>query len=285
MWTESVEELLLKWSKKCEYFQLLYLQASADFERKDRYFGIPIIILGTITTSTIFLQLDECNTTHSLISGGMSFLLTLVTGIGKYVNYHDRHIACKYTSDMYGSVAADIQEQLCRPRACRLPAIDFLTSIKSIVQKLETAPMLPHDILNKYLKDVDMHLKTIGISTVDPGEIDQTRSIDILQENRLPNPPSEKVPGNLDEKRTIIRSTAVTEKDVVDRTGDDTTHDTHVQLERRDTLLVPPGTNEQCAVAVLERQLMAMYPGKDTVFTNLVCDKMSHRTNLYQAYH
>ena len=163
MWCEETENLLKNWGSKAQYYQILYEQAGAMYLKYDRWFGIPLIILGTVTTSTMFIQLDECTQWQRLLSGCLAFSFTLLTAISKFIGYKDLYIKFIQTAQAYDDVVMDIQEQLNRPKKQRLAATDFVATIKIALRKLKKAPSVPEKVFRTYINNIDNHFDRLGI--------------------------------------------------------------------------------------------------------------------------
>lgn len=163
LWTEEAEEMLHRWGEQAQYDKLLYEQAAQAARSRDQWFGIPLVVLGCIVTSSVFMQLTTCEFYQHMISGGLALLFTILTAIGKVIGLNQEHSNFIETAKSYDDVVMDIQEQLSRPHTHRLPCSDFVATIKTALQKLKRAPSVPSSVFRSYLKDVDRHLSSLGI--------------------------------------------------------------------------------------------------------------------------
>jgi hypothetical protein len=163
MWVEQHEQLLKKWGVQAQYMHLMYEKAAANYRMKDQLIGIPIIVMGTITTSAIFIQIDDCSKYSQLTTGILSLFCTLCTAIHKFVGYNELTGLFSNAAQAYSDVVLDIQEQLARPRQDRLPVYDFINRIKISMRHLMTLPNIPSKILNQYLNDVEKQSALMGI--------------------------------------------------------------------------------------------------------------------------
>lgn len=163
MWTEAIETTLQKWGRKCQMLQLMCDQSASYYKRMEKWFGIPIIILGTITTSSIFIQINDCNEYKQLASGLLSLTFTLVSAIGKFVGYSELTAVFTNAARECDNLVFDIQEQLSRPRGEREPAYAFVTKVKQTLTKLKDTPPFPNRVVRQYMGKVDQHFRDIGI--------------------------------------------------------------------------------------------------------------------------
>jgi hypothetical protein len=173
MWTSEAESMLERWGESAQYYKVLYSLAAEASRRRDRFFGIPLVVLGCITSSSIFIQLDECNINQRIITGSLALLLTTLTAINKTLGYSENQHIFAEVSRSYDDISFDIQEQLSRPSDDRLPCSDFVSTTKIAIRKLRHAPSLPTSVFQRYINDIDHHLQNMGLyvhNTKDTGE-------------------------------------------------------------------------------------------------------------------
>ena len=111
MWTVDHENLLQKWGNKAQYYRILYERSSDLYKNRDRWFGVPLILLGTITTSSLFIQMDECDVVARTASGICALLFTLMSAVSNFVGYKELTATLLSTSQLYDEVVMDIQDQ------------------------------------------------------------------------------------------------------------------------------------------------------------------------------
>ena len=163
MWDENSENLVKSWGQAAQFYRLLNEQTAYVYHRRDRWFGLPIIVLGTVTTSTMFIQMDSCDNVKSLISGVLSLCCTLLTALGKFFAYSEMEHLHNKNAQLYDSVVLDIQEQMCLPRTSREDAITFLHGIKRRMRELKQVSTIPQSVFKQYIQNVDHHFQNLGI--------------------------------------------------------------------------------------------------------------------------
>jgi hypothetical protein len=183
MWTVESENMLLLWGEKSQYYKLLYEQASLINIQRDKWFGVPLIILGCVVTSAAYMQLDSCGIYQRIITGSLALLFTIMTAIGKSLGVNEVGIQFYETAKSYDDVVMDIQEQLSRQRQDRLPMSDFVATIKVSLKKLKRAPVIPDAVLKNYVKDVDKHFKSLGICVNDTTGVDRNDNKNLTRQN------------------------------------------------------------------------------------------------------
>lgn len=171
MWNDDNERVLQAWGQKAQYYSILNEQTAALYSRRDRWFGLPLVVLGSITTSTMFIGSDCTNDYRSVISGVLSMCCTMLTAFGKFFAYGELKLQFTHTAQMYDNVVLDIQEQLSRPRSEREEAHTFMATIKSTLSQLKKSAGIPHTVFKRYIKDVDKHLEHMGIDIHVPSSV------------------------------------------------------------------------------------------------------------------
>jgi hypothetical protein len=179
MWNDDNERVLQAWGQKAQYYSVLNEQTAALYSRRDRWFGLPLVILGSITTSTMFIGNDCTNDYKTIISGVLSMCCTMLTAFGKFFAYGELKLQFTHTAQMYDSVVLDIQEQLSRPRAEREDAHTFMATIKSTLSQLKKSAEIPHTVFKKYIADVDKHLEHMGIDIHVPESVPNAVPTDV----------------------------------------------------------------------------------------------------------
>jgi hypothetical protein len=87
MWTSNELKQYTFLKQVCSQMGTLHLRASSMYKKRDRILGFVVMVLGTVVTTTLFMQLDSCSFIQQLISGILSSSLTLLTSISDYLNY------------------------------------------------------------------------------------------------------------------------------------------------------------------------------------------------------
>jgi hypothetical protein len=163
MWTIQHEILLKKWGLQAQYLHIMYRKAASVVHRKSQLLDLPMVVLCAITTSSIFMQMDQCSQTSQIVIGIFSLLTTVVTALTKFSDFPQQTTIFNSASHSYGNLVLDIQEQLSRPRGDRQSVHDFVNQVKISMRTLTTLPPVPTAILRQYLSDIDSHFKILGI--------------------------------------------------------------------------------------------------------------------------
>jgi hypothetical protein len=155
-WNTPNENLIQNWKKRAEYYQILYLTASNNVSQKEWWFGVPLIILACVTTSSIFYDLDGCNKYQQIASCTLCLLYTLLTAVGNLLKYGTKKVLYQQSAEWYGNLVLDIQEQLSRAIQDRENASDFIVSLKISLRTVKKdSPDIPESVFKQYIKDLD----------------------------------------------------------------------------------------------------------------------------------
>ena len=96
MWNEYNEYLIKKWSVMCKTYSIMH-SISADYYNKlDRKLGIPVILLGAVSASSIFTTSSNSSEIWSYINGCLVLIMTGVSGVSKFLGTSEKFT--KHTS-------------------------------------------------------------------------------------------------------------------------------------------------------------------------------------------
>jgi hypothetical protein len=164
MWDDANEKLLQNWGHKAQYYRILNEQAAALYKRRERWFGIPLIILGSVTTSTLFVSFGTQQDIYvNVVSAVLSMSFTLLTALGKFLNYSELTHIYSDSANKYDALVMDIQEQLSIPRLSRQDPSTFSSQVKTTMRQLKQTISVPSYVLQKYIDNVDRHFRQMGI--------------------------------------------------------------------------------------------------------------------------
>ena len=154
MWTKEIEELLQTWTDQARRNSILYNYAAIMYTKRDRWLRIPVIVLGTVTTSTMFIQMDNCDPIQHLITGLFSLSATLLASLGSVLEFRELAVEYKKTANEYDNLAMDIREQFSLTHDQREDAKDFVKTCKSTLKRLKNASNVPASVLQQYSQEL-----------------------------------------------------------------------------------------------------------------------------------
>ncbi len=143
-WTNA-DQLLRTWARRARESQIAHYKSANRHRTKDRWLGVPAIILSTVVGTSVFATLQkevgqDWRITLAMLSILAAVLMTLHTSLA-YSGSSERH---RLAGARYASVRRQIEETLASPSESRGDLAKVLDSIRSTMDKLaEESPALP----------------------------------------------------------------------------------------------------------------------------------------------
>jgi hypothetical protein len=163
MWTKHHEKLLKKWGETSKTLAIMHTLSSGHFARRDRRLGIPVVLLGAVTASSIFASANHTTEIVTYINGGLALITTGLTGLARFLNYSELKNSHNMSSNRYQSIAMEIDTILSFPRTersrCPHEAIDDIR--KSINDVRDHSPEVVSWLLEEYLEGYNKSLMRI----------------------------------------------------------------------------------------------------------------------------
>lgn len=162
MWNKYHENMLKKWATMCKTYTNLHSLCAQYYEFWHRWLGIPVVILGGATASSIFSTNEEFNKEWTYINGSMALIVTCLAGVSNFLGTSDKTSKHQNASYKYTKIGMDIEALLSFPRSSRsFTAQEFIHAKKSeILEIRENCPeILPH-IMKEYIEKFDSNLHT-----------------------------------------------------------------------------------------------------------------------------
>ncbi|MBN1928562.1 MAG: SLATT domain-containing protein [Chlorobiaceae bacterium] len=151
------QQLLEKWLTGLRILQKGNFLASTHYGKCGKMFGIPVVIMTSIVSSTIFATLgNNPNQNIQIAAGLVSIGATVLSSLQTFLGYADRASSHKEAAVGYGELRTEVQVLL----ASSLPEIDDLDaridSIRTRWSALDKAsPTLPAWIIKNVTKSGD----------------------------------------------------------------------------------------------------------------------------------
>ena len=143
-------------------YSIMHSISSEYYNIWDKRLGIPVILLGAATASSIFTTSTKKDTINiwSYINGGMVLLMTGISGISKFIGTNEKQAKHTIASFKYTEISMNIDTLLSFPRNDRQEQPrQFINDIKlNILQVRENSPDLPTWIVSNYIKNIDKSL-------------------------------------------------------------------------------------------------------------------------------
>lgn len=158
-WNHYHEELLKRWGKLSKTYSLMHSLSSQYYNSLDKKLGIPTVILGALTASSIFSSTvdDDYAVYRNYVNGGLTLVITALTGVSRFLGINEKKVKHTSASSKYNKIGMDIDTLLSFPRKEReTPPDSFINTIKTTLQNIrEDSPDLPTWIVSNYINKLD----------------------------------------------------------------------------------------------------------------------------------
>ena len=187
VWTDSTEQLLVKWGDTAACYSWLHDQSFRKFKINNYFFSIPIIILSTITgTLNVGLQSvvpSEYIKLAQIAIGGVNIFTGIITTLQTFFRYAEDSETHFSSSVGWGKLQRNISVELSLERKFRKDAEIFIRQCRTDYDRLlESSPTIPTEIIkifkDKFKKNTDLikpdicdEIKHIRVHASDPDPI------------------------------------------------------------------------------------------------------------------
>ena len=173
MWQEYHERLLKNWSEQCKTYSILHILCANHYTKWNRRLGIPVLIIGCITTSSVFSTVQEYSVIWTYINGFLALSVTILAGINNFLNTNERTGKHQRASFKYTNIAMDIDSTLAFERREReVTPNQFIKAKKiQILEIRENLPNIIPSVIAKHIKSLDKTLfhPTSKVNSVNNG--------------------------------------------------------------------------------------------------------------------
>jgi hypothetical protein len=162
LWDSHHENLLKKWGSLSATYNIMHTLSAAKYAKLDRMLGIPVILIGSVTASSIFADADFIGDRvyMSYLNGGLTLLVTALSGISKLLRTSENIANHRNASFKYSQIKIEIDSILSFNRNKRYSTPqEFISKIKrDMLEVQENCPDVSLDILNKYIDSYNKNL-------------------------------------------------------------------------------------------------------------------------------
>jgi len=164
-WNKYMEDILKKWSSTSKTYSIMHSLAARHYNKWNNGLGIPVILLGAITSSSIFTTATtDTDNIWTYINGGLVLLTTGLSGLNKFLGVNEKQVKHTTASFKYTSISMNIDTILSFPRNDRQEdPRKVINEIKlAILEVREHSPNLPTWILSSYINKMDKTIINTG---------------------------------------------------------------------------------------------------------------------------
>lgn len=159
-WTPELEDLMADWADKAACYRWMHDQTSKQYQGRDRYFNIPVIILSGVTAGanfalgSIFEPTDVENKKWAQLGlGGASLLTGIIQTLSNFYSYAKGAEANRVAGISWGK----FNRQLCIEMRVhpdeRMDSTNFLKMFRIELDRLiEQSPVIPDNVINEFNK-------------------------------------------------------------------------------------------------------------------------------------
>lgn len=199
-WNTFHEDLLSTWSSTSKTYNIMHTIASEYYHKIDNYLNFPLILLGALTTSSIFATVPASFSNYShmwtYINGGLTLTMTILSGFSKSFGINEKIVKHSSTAFKYTQIAMDIDSILSEPSQDRKvsPTMFIEKMKKEILDTRKYSPNIPSDILNKFIQKLDKNLVNVKTTANTKNNIQKRNFLNIKE----PDP-------NIENKNFVLR--------------------------------------------------------------------------------
>lgn len=153
---EKVIDLLATWKQAIRVCHKAHVRSAAILQRKNRAFGIPVVILSTVAGTTVFATLETSPELWVKIAVGLlSVTAAVLASLQTFLGYSEMAERHKAASQKYGTLRREIEEVIAiHEKGEDLPS-HYLKSVRTRWDAVdEESPSLSQDLYDKIAKDV-----------------------------------------------------------------------------------------------------------------------------------
>lgn len=159
-WNRYHEELLKKWAQMSKTYSIMHSLCGSYYANWHKRLGIPVVIIGGVTASSIFSSNKDNSEVWTYINGSLALFVAALSGISSFVGTAEKTNKHQNASFKYTKIAMDIDTLLSFSRCERVKTPqEFIQEKKSEMLEIrENVPEVLPWVMNNYLEKFDKSL-------------------------------------------------------------------------------------------------------------------------------
>ena len=159
-WNRYHENLLKKWSQMSKTYSIMHSLCAQYYAKWHKRLGIPVVIIGGVTASSIFSSKKEDSEVWTYVNGSLALLVAALAGVSSFIGTAEKTTKHQNASFKYTKISLDIDVLLSFGRHERpYTPQEFIQSAKSEMLDIrENVPEVLSWVMNDYLKKFDKSL-------------------------------------------------------------------------------------------------------------------------------
>ena len=155
-WTPQHEKILIDWADKATCYKWLHEKSTREYESKNRWYTIPVIIMSTLTGTANFAQNNipaEYLTAATMGIGAVNLLAGILTTIQQFLKISELNESHRVSSISWGKFHRNIKIELAKSPQERTPVSQLIKACKEEFDRLlETSPDIPNHVVALFKK-------------------------------------------------------------------------------------------------------------------------------------
>lgn len=162
-WNSFHENLLRKWAQTSKTFAIMHNLSAAFYAKWDRWLGIPVVLLGAVTASSIFATSGDVPIEIHYANGCLALLTAGLTGVSRFLGYAEKRVKHQTAAVKYTDVSMEVDAILSFPRSGRVSSPQEFINVtkKKMLDIREAVPEILPSIMTNYLEGYDRSLTRV----------------------------------------------------------------------------------------------------------------------------
>ena len=159
-WNKYHEHLLKKWSQMSKTYSIMHSLCAHYYSNWHKRLGIPVVLLGGLTASSIFSSNNEDFPEWIYINGFLALVMTGLAGVSNFLGTAEKTTKHQTASYKYSKLSMDIDTLLSFGRDERTQSPqEFISARKmDILEIRENAPEVLAWVMGDFLKRFEKSL-------------------------------------------------------------------------------------------------------------------------------
>jgi hypothetical protein len=155
-WTPQHEKILIDWGDKATCYKWLHEKTTREYESKNRWFTIPVIIMSTVTGTANFAQ-DKIPASalnaYTMAIGTISLIAGILTTVQQFLKISELNESHRVSSISWGKFQRNIKVELAKSPPERTPVTQLIKACKEEYDRLiETSQAIPNHVVALFKK-------------------------------------------------------------------------------------------------------------------------------------
>lgn len=156
-WGKYHENLLKRWAENAKLFSNMHTLSAQYYSKWNKRLGIPIVVIGGITASSIFSSNKEESEVWIYINGGLALVVTALAGVSNFLNVAEKMSKHRTASYKYTKIGMEIDTMLSFAREERKESPqEFIHNMKAAYLEIrENTPEVLSWVIASYINKLN----------------------------------------------------------------------------------------------------------------------------------